>query len=136
MTVSAQFGCFTIVSKPENGVLQKLFLVIVMHENYTLCNKCRHKYFASGKKKTDCYPTPKLRRSSAVFSSPPSVSLSIPSTSRSQSNCFLCKRPGSKLIVAPASARSQVFLKCEIIIPADGRCCLNHVDDGYFKSDV
>ena len=47
-----------------------------------------------------------------------------------------CKRPGPKLKVVPASTRFQVFLKCEIIIPAASRCCPNHVDDGYFKADV
>ena len=109
-----------------------------------MCSKCRHKYQASEKKNNpisemendDCFPTPKRCRSSTLLSSPPSVSLSIPSTSRSHSNCFLCKRPGSKLIVVPASARFQVFFKCEIIIPAGSRCCPNHVDDGYFKADV
>nr|XP_022290376.1 LOW QUALITY PROTEIN: uncharacterized protein LOC111102014 [Crassostrea virginica] len=133
------------ISKREKRFLQKQFLVTVKDENDTLCNKCRHKYYASEKKtinpspemeNDDCFPTPKCRRSSALLSSSPSVSLSIPSTSRSHSNCFLCKRPGPKLIVVPASARFQVFLKCEIIIPAGSRCCPNHVDDGYFKADV
>ena len=38
------------ISKPEKRFLQKLFLVTVKHENDTLCNKCRHKYYASENK--------------------------------------------------------------------------------------
>ncbi|XP_056014968.1 uncharacterized protein LOC125654892 [Ostrea edulis] len=134
------------ITKPEIRFLQKHFFVSVKHEHDTLCNACRHKYYASDRKSTnskseigadDNYcPTPKRPRSSNVLTSPPSVSLCIPSTSKSHSHCFLCKRPGPKMVVVPPNARFRVFLNCEIIIPAGSRCCPNHLDDGQFKTDV
>lgn len=38
------------------------------------------------------------------------------STSKSHAQCFLCKRPGPKLVVVPSNARFDVFMNCEIIV--------------------
>ncbi|XP_062587204.1 uncharacterized protein LOC134248846 [Saccostrea cucullata] len=134
------------ITKAENRFLQKNFLITVCDKHGTLCSKCRHKYYASEKQKVhevpksngesdDYCPIPKCRKPNAV-SSPPSVSLSIPSTPKSHAQCFLCKRAGPKLMVVPSNARFNVFLNCEVIVPAGSRCCPNHLEDGDFKSDV
>lgn len=80
-------------------------------------------------------PTPKRPKSSAL-SSPPSISLSIPSTPKIHAQCFLCKRPGPKLVLVPSNARFDVFMNCEIIVPAGSRCCHDHLENGEFKADM
>ena len=64
---------------------------------------------------------------------PDMVSLPIPSCSRNHAYCFVCKRPGPKLVVVTSSTRFQVFLYNNILIPAASRCCPAHLDsDGMF----
>lgn len=134
------------ITTQETHFLQKTFLITVKDTNDTLCNRCRHKYYAAERQKiqvvakndesNDEYiPTPKRPKSSAL-SSPPSISLSIPSTPKSHAQCFLCKRPGPKLVVVPSNARFDVFMNCEIIVPAGSRCCPNHLENGEFKADM
>ena len=134
------------ITTQETHFLQKTFLITVKDTNDTLCNRCRHKYYAAERQKiqvvakndesNDEYiPTPKRPKSSAL-SSPPSISLSIPSTPKSHAQCFLCKRPGPKLVVVPSNARFDVFMNCEIIVPAGSRCCPNHLENSEFKANM
>ena len=58
------------------------------------------------------------------------VVLKIPSTSRSHSRCFVCKRAGPKLICVPAEGRFSAFLDHGILVPSDARCCPAHITDG------
>ena len=83
----------------------------------------------------DYVPTPK-RKSSCSLSSPPSVSLQIPCTPKSHSFCFVCKKPGPKLIVVSSQARFSIFLQNEIIIPAGSRCCPGHMYQDNFTSEA
>ena len=48
-----------------------------------------------------------------------SVTLAIPSTSNSHSYCFMCKKPGPKLIVAPTYARVRAYIQSEIFVQSD-----------------
>lgn len=61
--------------------------------------------------------------------SPPSVTLPFPCTSRGHVMCFICKRPGPKLVVVDVDVdvRHHTFLSKEIIIPAWSRCCSNRL---------
>ncbi|XP_062614066.1 uncharacterized protein LOC134275791 [Saccostrea cucullata] len=140
------------ITKSERRYLEKNFFVTVNNED-TLCNKCRHKYYActpgkeeqanqkqqnntpDNKDDSDYFPTPKRPKSRAI-ASPPSVTLAIPSTFKSHSSCFLCKRRGPKLVVVSSKARYDVFMKHEIIIPAGSRCCPNHLYEDNFVSDL
>lgn len=62
-------------------------------------------------KSDDDYTPPTSKpRSDNDLSSPPFVRLSIPSTSRTHSYCFLCKKPGYKFIYVPSKARFSTFL--------------------------
>ena len=63
------------------------------------------------------------------MSSPPSVSLPISSTSKSHSYCFICKKPGPKVVVVSPQAKFSVFLQREVLIPAGCRCCPGHLND-------
>ena len=83
----------------------------------------------------DYVPTPKCK-SSYSLSSPPSVSLQIPCTSKSLSFCFVCKKPGPKLIVVSSQARFSIFLQDEIILPAGSRCCPGHMYQDNFTSEA
>lgn len=58
------------------------------------------------------------------------VTLKIPSTSRSHSRCFVCKRPGPKLITLSAEGRVAAFIQHNLLINAGARCCPGHIADG------
>lgn len=55
--------------------------------------------------------------------SPLSVCLKIRSASKSHAYCFICKKPGPKLVVVPVNVRTDVFLKHSILITAQSSCC-------------
>ncbi|CAG2245126.1 unnamed protein product [Mytilus edulis] len=132
------------INKSVAKYLKKNFLITHKQED-KICNTCRHKYYV---KETRPSPVvqhllsddedyvPPAKRRSTVLSSPPSVSLSIPSTSKSHSYCFICKKPGPKLIVVPSQARFSTFLKKEVIIPAGCRCCPGHLTEDTFTEDA
>lgn len=67
--------------------------------------------------------------------SPPSVALSLPSTSTSHSSCFICRRPGPKLIVVLPTEWNSVFLRKRVLIPYNSRCCAKHLLDDEFTFD-
>jgi hypothetical protein len=50
--------------------------------------------------------------------------------------CFVCKKPGPKLIVVSSQARFSIFLQNEIIIPAGSRCCPGHMYQDNFTSEA
>ncbi|XP_076080275.1 uncharacterized protein LOC143051153 [Mytilus galloprovincialis] len=132
------------INKSVAKYLKKNFLITHKQED-KICNTCRHKYYV---KETRPSPVvqhllsddedyaPPAKRRSTVLSSPPSVSLSIPSTSKSHSYCFICKKPGPKLIVVPSQTRFSTFLKKEVIIPAGCRCCPGHLTEDTFTEDA
>ena len=62
------------------------------------------------------HPYLKVARQQSLDRSPPSVTLAIPSTSNSHSYCFVCKKPGPKLIVAPTYASFRVYIQSEIFV--------------------
>jgi hypothetical protein len=106
----------------------------------SLCNKCRHKYYAQEQRQSsiqipdldvhrDEEYVPVAKRKHGIMSSPPSVSLPIPSTSKSHSYCFICKKPGPKVVVVSPQAKFSVFLQREVLIPAGCRCCPGHLND-------
>ena len=90
----------------------------VIQSSDVICNKCRHKYFYNRGNLTECNvnntncdaesiedhdtefipPT----ASACPLTSPPSLRLNIPSTPKSHSRCFICKRPG---LCAPGQNR-------------------------------
>lgn len=116
------------ITTQETHFLHKNFFITAMDTNEALCNRCSHKYyvaerynievlFKNDENNDEYIPTPKRPKSNAV-SSPPSISLSIPSTPKGHARCFLCKRPGPKPVAVPAKARFNVFMNCEIILPA------------------
>ena len=72
-----------------------------------------------------------------TLSSSPSVKSSLSSTAKSNSYCFLCKRPGPKLVNVPPKARFFfTFLHNEIIIPAGSRCCPVHLHEDLFTDEA
>ena len=113
-----------------------------------ICNRCRHNFYADKKPKENPYETqtakgegddyvpPHPQPRSTVISSPPSVSLKIPSTSKSHNYCFICKRPGPKLIVVTSDTRLQTFVQHNILVPAGCRCCPNHINNEQFIEEA
>ncbi|XP_062579084.1 uncharacterized protein LOC134241007 [Saccostrea cucullata] len=114
--------------------LRKTFMVDARPVD-VLCNKCRHYYYKNKKvkqkppihAKTDNEP-----QGNSSCLSPPSVTLPLQRTVSSHAYCFICKRPGPKLIVVPVSARLSAFIHKEVIIPSGSRCCPSHIANDDF----
>ncbi|XP_053388916.1 uncharacterized protein LOC128551967 [Mercenaria mercenaria] len=121
---------------------------VTVKETDVICNKCRLKHFCksppvsslryeeviSDLNSDDDFNPPISKR--CAIASPPSVRLSIPATPKSHSRCFICKRPGPKLIVVPAEARFSAFAEHNIIIKSGTRCCPVHTDASKLKDDA
>ena len=119
--------------------LQKFYLLECSGEEY-ICGKCSrpayqnhdHEQVSSSHRG----PSPKRTQQSSTESvlplsqmqSPPSVKQKIKSATKSHDNCFICKQPGPKLIVVSQNLRTDVFLKHNIIIKSDSRCCPSHLN--------
>ncbi|XP_078310522.1 uncharacterized protein LOC144618429 [Crassostrea virginica] len=134
-----------------SNILQRHFSVDVK-ESFVLCNKCRHKCRkikeAAIKKavlskkvvKDDLdddptFASPKRAKRTTV-SSPPSVPLPISSSLQSHGFCFVCKKPGPKLISVSHHARLLVFIRREVIIPSGARCCASHLQNGKMNDEA
>lgn len=126
------------VNKQIKHVLQKNFCVDA-NTNDTICNKCRHKCRSvkQSKQSTSTQFSPQLNTgpSKQTLSSPPSVTLSFPTTTKSHAFCFVCKKPGPKLLTVSNNARLQVFVFKGVIVPTGARCCPRHVEDGKFTQE-
>ena len=98
-------------------------------DSAVICNKCSHICYKKRKITSastiqshvsssldDYHPYLKVARQQSLDRSPPSVTLAIPSTSNSHSYCFVCKKPGPKLIVAPTYARFRAYIQSEIFV--------------------
>lgn len=127
-----------------NQLVQKL-CVSDPSEKDVLCTACRIKCHVKLKKhiekkdtatKDRLYSPPQQGNTSRYARSPPSVTLPLPSSATSHARCFICKRPGPKLINVPTSERNSVFLHQKILIPYGSRCCTKHIPDGRFTSDA
>ena len=103
-------------AKGTKKFLGKTFFVDC-EEDSVLCNKCRHKYYdaekhQSAKRKQDSdsdYEPPQEKR--PKISSPPSIPVPLKTTLRSHAYCFICKKPGPKLVVVSSNSRMQVLVK-------------------------
>ncbi|XP_056004749.1 uncharacterized protein LOC130050081 [Ostrea edulis] len=118
-------------------------------ETDVLCNKCRHKCRNTLRRKhipivipsdkdesmDPTFTSPKKSKSIPI-SSPPSISLPLPSSSKSHAYCFVCKNPGPKLLSVSHQARIFAFVQKEIIIPQGARCCAGHLDNGKLSNDA
>lgn len=74
--------------------------------------------------------------STAVFNSPKSISLQIPSTPRTHKYCIVCRRDGSRrlrLVQIPQSASTHAFIQTGILVYSDNRCCSHHLELGFFN---
>ncbi|XP_062620784.1 uncharacterized protein LOC134282405, partial [Saccostrea cucullata] len=130
------------VQSGQINILSKNFAVDATVSDI-LCNKCRHKCRNISRKRevSRCtisdkdeandpsFTSPK-RTKLTVMSSPPSVSLPFLSSTKSHGYCFVCKKPGPKLISISNHARLHVLIVGEIIIPSGARCCASHMIDG------
>ncbi|CAC5362054.1 unnamed protein product [Mytilus coruscus] len=76
-----------------------------------ICNKCRHIFRKERDHKVlPCVKTSKSSSQTTATFSPPSVSLKIPSTSKSHAYCCICKKPGPKLIVISPDVRTATYV--------------------------
>ena len=115
-----------------------------LRKNFLL--ECSGSEFICGKCSRPAYPYPEVDPaqsnsrdqtecrvdnvpSTCQVQSPPSVRLNIKSATKSHAYCFICKKPGPRLIVVAQTLRTDVFLKHNIIITAESRCCPSHMNN-------
>ncbi|CAG2251513.1 unnamed protein product [Mytilus edulis] len=70
--------------------------------------------------------------------SPISIQLNLSSTSNSHRRCTVCQKNSSdrhRQVVVPHEARTQDFIQKCIVIPANSRCCPNHLLGNYFTQE-
>ncbi|CAC5381698.1 unnamed protein product [Mytilus coruscus] len=70
--------------------------------------------------------------------SPKSIQLNLSSTSKSHRRCTVCQKNSSnrhQQVVVPHEARTQAFIEKCIVIPANSRCCPNHLLGNYFTQE-
>ena len=102
-----------------------------------LCNKCRHHYYLKKQRApSQISETQENETTSGLPSSPPSISLPLQRTPMSHAYCFICKRPGPKLVVPSSTTRLTAFIQKEVIIPKGSRCCPSHLENDMFKPGV
>ncbi|XP_062616715.1 uncharacterized protein LOC134278416 [Saccostrea cucullata] len=145
------------IKKDYVRLLARRFLVSV-EDGDVLCSKCRLKCYKEEKKMKshlkhtrveqthDEYepPTKQTKIRNQPPSSPPSVSLELPTTKNNfepigvpyHAYCFICKRPGPKIIVVPPHLRLDAFIRKGIVVPAGVRCCPVHIDADHFTQDA
>ncbi|XP_033726743.1 uncharacterized protein LOC117316313 [Pecten maximus] len=79
----------------------------------------------------DYIPKTKRQKAEGIVS-PKNIALPIGSTGKSHSTCCVCKRRGHKLIVVPSDCRYRLFVENGKLLLAGARCCIGHLDDGFF----
>ena len=119
--------------------LQKLYQLECSGIEY-ICGKCSRPAYHDHEQVSSSHrgpsPSPKPTQQSSTESvlplsqmqSPPPVRQNIKSATKSHDYCFICKRPGPELIVVSQNLRTGVFLRHNIIIKSDSRCCPSHLD--------
>ena len=127
--------------RPVNKILKKY-----LRKNFLL--ECSDGDFICGKCSRPAYPYPEngtmtsqSRNSNNVPSSsqglsPPSVKLNIKSATKSHAYCFICKKPGPRLIVVPQNLRTDAFVKYNVLITSESRCCPSHLNNDLDKFDT
>ncbi|CAC5404613.1 unnamed protein product [Mytilus coruscus] len=124
------------VNKDITKYLRRKF-VIEAKDGDIICNKCRHIFRKERDHKVlPCVKTSKSSSQTTATFSPPSVTLKIPSTSKSHAYCCICKKPGPKLIVISPDVRTATYVDNNILIPSGNRCCSNHICDGHLNDDA
>lgn len=117
------------INKLVAKYLKKNFLLETATDQF-ICDKCRRPAYYTTSQQPPCASTSSLPSHNVLQNSPPSIQLNIKTTSKSHAYCFICKKPGPKLIVVPTSTRTETFITHNILITAESRCC-----PGHFKHD-
>ena len=134
--------------RPVNEHIKKYLLKFYLLEcsgiDY-ICGKCSrpayqnhdHEQVSSSHRGPSPKPTQQSSTESVLplseMQSPPLVRQNIKSATNSLDYCFICKQSGPELIVVSQNLRTDVFLKHNIIIKSDSRCCPSHLD-GYLNN--
>lgn len=132
------------LSGPHNKGLRKFlakaYLLHIKDSDF-ICGSCRIKSFKLSKNQmsksalknpvndvnsNDAYYSPHVART--VGSPKRNVcTLPLKTPLSSHAYCFICRKPGPKLIVVPANPRYEIFVQTSILLPAGIRCCPSHL---------
>ena len=125
------------VNKHVKKYLRKNFLLECSSTDF-ICGKCSRPAYS--------FPVPSSHHAQVVLPnravpstsqtlSPPSVKLTIKSATKSHAYCFICKKPGPKLVVVPQNLRTNVFLRHNILVTSESRCCPSHFNNNLDNFD-
>ncbi|WAR15817.1 hypothetical protein MAR_030411 [Mya arenaria] len=101
--------------------------------NEVSCRKCRQQFYAC--KRDNKMPVqPIIRTDLHVYERhegcvlndsvlPTKVTMTIRSTGYTHSRCFICDKPGPKLVRVRKDARHQLFIDQNILLSSGARCC-------------
>ena len=127
---------------PSNKVLRKYiskYYVLQVKEDDVICGRCRLKCYKLSKAKNAAYVNDTSKRDNTVNEASTSqsqtvysVPLKTPFSSHAQ--CFLCKKPGPKLVVVPSTSRYDAFIQTSILLPVGIRCCSSHLENNRFTT--
>ena len=115
------------VNKNIAKFLRKNYLLETTSSDY-ICGGCSKQAYTT---QTPSQPAKASTSTEApaTCKSPPSIHLPFKSTVKSHSYCFICKRPGPKIIVVPSQIRQTVLIEHQILITSDSRCCPSHLNN-------
>jgi len=85
-----------------------------------LCNKCRHKCRSVHLDNSPKVPDGEIDTTEYI-------TLDIPRAGASHSYCFICRKPGNKMVTVKSRARYQLFVHCGILLSKSARCCPGHI---------
>lgn len=136
------------VNQVTKDILKKHFCLCDISDSAVICNKCAHICYkkqnvnisssrCSTVTEEEYQPPEKVfRPDRSLVHSPPSIRLAIPCTSTGHSFCFICKKPGPKLLVTPACIRFRAYILNEVFVPPGSRCCASHIQNGQLSTDA
>jgi hypothetical protein len=64
------------------------------------------------------------------------IALPISTTGQSHSRCFICGKPGPKLVRIKKEARHDIFIELNIILSKGARCCPKHLTENSFCKEA
>ena len=124
-------------NKDLKQYLEKSFFLTVCDDS-VICNKCRQKYYFELRQQNVTKQSNKsLNSNEKTYSAKrklnhtdeEKITLQICTTGQSHSRCFICGKPGPKLVRIKKEARHDVFIDLNIILAKGARCCPKHLNE-------
>ncbi|XP_053388533.1 uncharacterized protein LOC128551660 [Mercenaria mercenaria] len=129
--------------------LEKTFLIYLQSDTTDVtCRKCRQKFYFKHRNNVKPTPSPTPLESvdaintmennpskmARIESENDIISLPLKSTGYTHSRCFICEKPGPKLMRVKSFARNQLFVETGVLLSNGARCCPRHLIENMFTA--